>query len=106
MKFMQWLKKPTITETIRLNRYAGLGIYREWKETEFPKGYYIWIWKQQGWEVDQKIDEVRDDRRLVGGKKGYITERNGKSSCEQQGIVALCTCQRNEWIDEWMNGPN
>ena len=36
--------------------YVGLGMYREWKEIEFPKGYYIWIWEQQDWEVDQEID--------------------------------------------------
>jgi len=23
---------------------------------EFPKEYYIWIWEQQDWEVDQEID--------------------------------------------------
>jgi len=41
-------------------------------------------------------DEVREDGRLVGGWKGYITERNGRSSRERQGIVAFCTCQWNE----------
>jgi len=25
-------------------------------------------------------NEVREDGRLVGGRKGYITERNGRSS--------------------------
>jgi hypothetical protein len=25
-------------------------------------------------------DKVREDGRLVGGRKGYITERNGKNS--------------------------
>ena len=33
-----------------------MGMYREWKKTEFQKGYYIWIWEQQDWEVDQEID--------------------------------------------------
>ena len=32
------LKKPTITETIRLD-YEGLGMYRDWKKIEFPKKY-------------------------------------------------------------------
>jgi len=36
--------------------YVGLGMYREWKKVEFPKGYYIWIWEQQDWEVDEEID--------------------------------------------------
>jgi len=35
------VKKPTIIETVRLNRYIGLGMYREWKKIEFPKGFYI-----------------------------------------------------------------
>jgi hypothetical protein len=35
------VKKPTITQTIRLNRYVGLGTYREWKKIEVPKKYYI-----------------------------------------------------------------
>ena len=28
---------PTVTETVRLNRLAGLGMYREWKKIEFPQ---------------------------------------------------------------------
>jgi len=36
------VKKPTIIQTIRLNRlHVGLDMYREWKKTEFPKEYYI-----------------------------------------------------------------
>ena len=31
-------------------------MYREWKEIELPKKYYILIWKQQGWEVDEETD--------------------------------------------------
>ena len=31
-------------------------MYREWKEIEFPKEYYILIWEQQDWEVDHEID--------------------------------------------------
>jgi len=50
------VEKPTIIETISLNRLHWLGMYREWKKIEFPKEYYIWIWEQQDWEVDQEID--------------------------------------------------
>jgi len=32
------------------------------------------------------------------GRKKYITERNGRSSWERQGIVAFCTCQWNDWM--------
>jgi hypothetical protein len=41
-------------------------------------------------------DEVREDGRIVGGRKRYITERNGRSFCEQQDIVAFCTCHWDE----------
>ena len=35
--------------------------------------------------------------------KKCITERNGRSSWEWQGIVAFCTWQWNEWMNERMN---
>ena len=79
-------------------------MYREWKKIEFPKGYYIWIWEQQDWETDQEIDGKMRWERMEewlmekGGREKYITERNGKSTWERQGIVPFCTCQRNEWI--------
>jgi hypothetical protein len=31
-----------------------------------------------------------------GGRKVYVTERNGRNYWEWQGIVAFCTCQWNE----------
>ena len=33
-----------------------------------------------------------------GGRKSYIMERNGRRSCEWQGIITFCTRQWNEWI--------
>jgi hypothetical protein len=36
-----------------------------------------------------------------GGRKRYITDRNGRSFREQQGIVAFCTCQWNGCIARW-----
>jgi hypothetical protein len=35
------IKKPTITETIRMHSYVGLDMYREWKKIGFPKEYCI-----------------------------------------------------------------
>jgi hypothetical protein len=45
-------------------------------------------------------DEVREDGRIVGreGWQEKLTERNGRSSSERQGIVAFCTCQWNERV--------
>jgi len=39
-----------------------------------------------------------------GGRKEYITDRNGRSSWEWQGFVAVFTCQWNEWISsrQWV----
>jgi hypothetical protein len=57
--------KPTIIETIRLNKLHWFGHEQRMEENRIPpKKYYMWIWKQQGWEVDQEIDG-REDGRLV-----------------------------------------
>ena len=54
---MQVLKKPTVIETIRLNRLRWFGHVQRVEENRIPqKGYYIWIWEQQDREVDQEID--------------------------------------------------
>ena len=98
--------KTTIIETIRLNRLHWFGhVQRTEKKIEYQKGCYIWIWKQQGWEVDQEIDGKmrwqRMEEKLVekGGKKNYIT----------QEWKTLLTKARNccilhmpmEWMNEW-----
>jgi hypothetical protein len=60
-------------------RYVGLGMYREWKKTEFPKEYYnlyefgnnkIERWTKKWWQ-----DEVREVGRIMKkvGREKYIT---------------------------------
>jgi len=84
-----------------------LDTYREWKKIEFPKEHCLWIWEQQDWEAEQEMDSKmkwgRMEEQLVekGGRKKYVTERNGRSSWERQGIVAFSTCQWNEWMNEY-----
>jgi hypothetical protein len=48
----------------------GLGMYREWKEIEFPEEYYIWILltRLRGRPRNRWQDEVREDERIVGGE--------------------------------------
>ena len=79
-------------------------MYREWKEIEFPKGYYIWIWEQQDWEVDQETDgkmrwERMDEELLEKrGKKKYIT---GKEEAPENGKELSHSAHAdgmNEWI--------
>jgi hypothetical protein len=53
---------------------------------------------------------VREDGRLVDGKewKERLYNREERSFWERQGIIAFCTCQWNEWMNEWkvvMNIP-
>ena len=49
---MQVLKKPTIIETVRLDRLRWFGHVQRMEENRISK----WIWEQQDWEVDQEID--------------------------------------------------
>jgi hypothetical protein len=43
------VKKPTITETIRLNRLRWFGHVEKMEENiKAPQKYYIWIFKQRG----------------------------------------------------------
>ena len=53
---MQWLKKPILTETVRLNRLRWFGHVQRMKKIEFPKEYNILIGEQQDCEVDQEVD--------------------------------------------------
>jgi len=61
---------PTVTETVRLNRLAGLGMYREWKKIEFPqKVLYVNLeTRLRGRPRNWWQDEVRENGRRVGGK--------------------------------------
>ena len=72
------VKIPSITETIMLNKLNCFGHVERIGENRIPrKVLYIWIWKQQGWELDQEIDgKMKWGRigRVVGGNG---MERNG-----------------------------
>ena len=46
-------------------------------------------WSEGGWKNSWW-------RRVAG--KSMLTEGNGRSSWERQGIVTFCTCQWNEWM--------
>jgi hypothetical protein len=96
------IKKPTISETVRLHRLHWFGHVQRMEENIIPKrGLYMNLetTRLRGRPKNRWQDEVREDGRVVGGggwKERYITERNGRSSWERQGIVASCKCQRNE----------
>jgi hypothetical protein len=74
------------------------------EENRIPKRVLYMNLGKQDWEVDQEIDGKmkweRMEEQLVekGGKKKYITERNGGRSWKRHGIITFCTCQWNEWM--------
>ena len=94
------VKKPTIIETVKLNRLCWFGHVQRMEENKIPKNILymnLETLRLRGRPRSRWQDEVREDGRIVGGK-GYIIERNGRSSWEWHGIVAFCTCQWNEWM--------
>ena len=80
------VKKPTITETIRLNRLRWFGHVQRMEENRIPKKVLytnLETTRLKGRPRNKWQDDVREDGRLVsekGGMEGYITERNGRSS--------------------------
>ena len=98
------VKKPTIIETISLNTLCWFGHVQRMEENRVPKRVYIYMnlgtRRLRGRPRNWWQNEVREDGRMEkGGRKNYITERNGRSSWERRGIVAFCTCQWNEWMN-------
>ena len=91
------VKKPTVAETIRLNRLCWFGHVQRVEENRIPK-------KVLSMNLETKIlrsrprnrwqDEIRKDGRLVGGigwrERVHNTEE-WKELLSSQGIVAFCT---------------
>jgi len=56
--------------------------------------------------VEQEIDgkmkwgSIEDQLVEKGGRKEYITERNGRNSWERQGIITFSIHQWSEWMNE------
>ena len=93
------VKNPTITETIRWNILQWFGHVHRMEENRTPKKVLYMNWEAtrlRGRSRNRWQDEVREDGRVVGARQGYITKKNGRSSWEHHGIIAFCTCQRNE----------
>ena len=96
------VKKPTIIETMRLYRLRWFGHVERKEENRIPKTV-LYVYKNLGTTRLRgrprkygKMKWGRMEEWLVqkGGRKKYITERNGRSSWEQQGIIAFC---RGQW---------
>jgi len=75
------LKKPSITETVRLNRLRWFGHVQRMEENRISKRvlYVNLGTRLRGRPRNRWQDEVREDGGIVAGKK-YVTERNCRSS--------------------------
>jgi hypothetical protein len=92
------VKKPTVTETISLNRLQWFGHVQRMEKNRIPKRVLymnLATTKLRGRSRNRWQDEVREDGRIVGGegwqekvcnreewKKLLRTARNGRSSLE------------------------
>ena len=77
------VKKPTIIETIRLNRLRWFGHVQRMEENRIPKRVlymYLGTIRLRGGPRNRWQDEVREDGRIVGGE------------CWQGKV-----CNREEW---------
>jgi len=94
------VKKPTIIETLRLNRLRWFGHVQRMEKNRIPKRVLymnLETTRPRGGPRNRWLDEVREDERIErSGRKKCMTGRNGRGSLERQGITAFCTCQ---WID-------
>jgi len=65
------VKKITITETVRLNRLRWFGHVQRMEENRISKQVLymnLETTRLRGRTINRGQDEVREDRRLVGGK--------------------------------------
>ena len=46
-EFYATVKKPTLTETVSLNRLRWFGLVQRMEAIEFPDEYYVRIWEQK-----------------------------------------------------------
>jgi hypothetical protein len=73
------VKKPTITETIRLNRLRWFGHIQRMEENRIPKSVLyvnLGTTRLRGRPRNRWQDEVREDGRIVGGEGWQEKVRN------------------------------
>ena len=66
------IKKPTVTETIRLHRLRWFEHVQRMEENRIPKRVLYMNWetiRPRGRPRNRWLDEVREDGRMVGGEE-------------------------------------
>jgi hypothetical protein len=85
-EFYASVNKPTVIETISLNRLRWFGHVQRMEENRIPKTVLymnLGTTRLRGRPRNRWQDEVREDGRIVGGERwqeNYMIERNGRSS--------------------------
>ena len=80
------IKKPTITETIRLHRLRWFGHVQRMEENRIPKRVLymnLETARPRGRPRNRWLDEVREDEKWSAersGRKKCMTGRNGRGS--------------------------
>ena len=79
------VKKPTIIETVRLNRLRWFGHVQRMEENRIPKIVLYMNWgttRLRGRPRNRWEDEVREDGRIVGGERWQekVHDREERSS--------------------------
>ena len=82
---MQVLKKPTLIETIRLNRLYWFGHVQRMEENRIPKRVLFMNLetRPRGRPRNRWQDKVREDGNIVGGEEWQekcMIGKNGRSS--------------------------
>ena len=101
------VKKPTITETIRLNRLCWIGHVQRMEENRIPKRVLyvnLGTTRLRGRPRNRWQDEVREDGRIVGGE-GWQEKVHNRE--EWKKLLRMARNRRilhmpmNEWMNEY-----
>ena len=100
------VKKPTISETIRLNSLHWFGHVQKMEENRIPKEVLymnLEATSLRGRPRNRWQDEVREDGRLVGGKgwKEWLYNREEWKKLLRTARSRCILHMPMEWMNEW-----
>ena len=101
------VKKPTIIDTIRLNRLCWFGHVQRMEENRIPKKVLYMNLETTRLRVRPRNrwhDEVREDGRLVGGKgwKERVYSRQDGKKLLRMARNRQILHMSMEWMNEWI----
>jgi hypothetical protein len=105
---MQSVKKPTIIETVTLNRLHWFGYVQRMEENGIPKRLLymnLWTTRLRGGPRSRWQDEVREDGRIVDGEGWQEKVHNREEWKKLLRTARNCRILHMpmEWMNEWIN---